>query len=302
MEYMAMRSIICLFLLSATALVVSAQQSSITAEAVFFDANPTVIKLPVPSYPAEAKKIGLAGIVSVKISVDETGKVTSADDADGPYPVCKSVTDVKVLAMRSAAIDAAKKAKFKSAILDNRPVSISGRINYAFESNVEAKVAGIAGARVESSDADQKEMRIDRITKLGSTGTQQTGAKVDKATTTADTGAVGGSGISLSQAKNTSIETQATKTVGGGVLNGKAIVLAKPKYPPAAKAVRATGQVSVQVLIDEQGNMYSARSINGHPLLRRNSEIAACDSRFSPTLLSGQPVKVSGIITYNYIP
>ncbi|MGB7201684.1 MAG: energy transducer TonB [Pyrinomonadaceae bacterium] len=286
MEYMAMRSIICLFLLSATALVVSAQQSSITAEAVFFDANPTVIKLPVPSYPAEAKKIGLAGIVSVKISVDETGKVTSADDADGPYPVCKAVIDLKVLAMRTASIDAAKKAKFKPAVVENKAVSVAGRINYFFESNVEPKV-GAVGARVATYGADQS----GGLTKLGTIDDSTTGARVEPKTTEDKT-----------KSDKNSDNAQLPKTVGGGVLNGKATLLAKPKYPPAARAVRASGQVAVQVLIDEQGNMYSARAVNGHPLLRRGSEIAACDSRFSPTLLSGQPVKVSGIITYNYVP
>lgn len=286
MEYMIMRSIIC-FIMLTSALVVSAQKSRVTAEADFFDSMPTVVKLPLPHYPTEAKKSGLSGIVSVNISVDETGQVTAADDADGPYPVCKAVNDLRVLAMRSAAIEAAKKAKFKPAIVEGKAVSTEGSIIYSFVSDVEARIGGITGARVESGDADQKEMRVERVTKLGSTDASGTG---------------GGSGTSLSQAANTSSETKATKTVSGGVLNAKAASLAKPKYPPAARAVRATGQVSVQVLIDEQGSIYSARAVNGHPLLRRNSEIAACDSRFMPTLLSGQPVKVSGIITYNYVP
>jgi outer membrane biosynthesis protein TonB len=99
-----------------------------------------------------------------------------------------------------------------------------------------------------------------------------------------------------------SIGTSLPDTVSGGVLNGKATVLARPNYPAAARAVRASGSVPVQVLIAEDGSMFSAAAVSGHPLLRRNSEIAACGSRFLPTLLSGKPVKVSGIITYNYVP
>ncbi|MEP6944441.1 MAG: energy transducer TonB [Acidobacteriota bacterium] len=92
----------------------------------------------------------------------------------------------------------------------------------------------------------------------------------------------------------------APKTVSGGVLNGKATSLPAPPYPAAAKAVRASGSVSVQVLIDESGRVVSASAVSGHPLLRQAAESAARGARFSPTLLSGQPVKVSGVITYNF--
>lgn len=94
----------------------------------------------------------------------------------------------------------------------------------------------------------------------------------------------------------------AAKTVSGGVLNGKATSLPKPAYPPAAKAVRASGSVSVQVLISESGSVISATAVSGHPLLRAAAAGAARGARFSPTLLSGQPVKVSGVITYNFVP
>lgn len=90
------------------------------------------------------------------------------------------------------------------------------------------------------------------------------------------------------------------KIVSGGVVNGKAVNLVKPPYPPAARAVRASGQVSVQVTIDESGNVISASAVSGHPLLKQAAEQAARSSKFSPTLLSGQKVKVSGVIIYNF--
>jgi TonB family protein len=92
-----------------------------------------------------------------------------------------------------------------------------------------------------------------------------------------------------------------TGPVSGGVVNGKATSLPKPPYPAAAKAVRAAGTVSVQVLIDENGNVISANATSGHPLLKSAAEQAARGAKFSPTLLSGQKVKVSGIITYNFV-
>lgn len=91
------------------------------------------------------------------------------------------------------------------------------------------------------------------------------------------------------------------KTVSGGVVNSKATSLVKPAYPAAARAVRASGAVNVQVTISETGSVISASAVSGHPLLRGAAEAAARSSRFSPTLLSGQPVKVTGVIVYNFV-
>jgi len=89
--------------------------------------------------------------------------------------------------------------------------------------------------------------------------------------------------------------------VSGGVLNGKAISKPQPAYPPIAKAARASGTVTVQILVDESGRVVSANAVSGHPLLQQAAVAAARNARFSPTLLSGQPVKVSGVITYNFV-
>ena len=89
--------------------------------------------------------------------------------------------------------------------------------------------------------------------------------------------------------------------ISGGVLNGKALSLPKPPYPQIAKAAHASGTVVVQVLIDENGNVVSARAVSGHPLLQAVAVAAARGARFSPTKLSGQPVKVTGVIQYNFV-
>ena len=89
--------------------------------------------------------------------------------------------------------------------------------------------------------------------------------------------------------------------ISGGVLNGKAISLPKPSYPPIARAAHAAGTVVVQVLIDENGSVVSASAVSGHPLLINAAVSAARQARFSPTKLSGQPVKVTGVIQYNFV-
>lgn len=85
-----------------------------------------------------------------------------------------------------------------------------------------------------------------------------------------------------------------------GVVNGKAIDLPKPTYPSTAVAVMASGAVNVQVTIDESGKVISAKAVSGHVMLRRVSEQAALRARFSPTTLSKIPVKVTGVIVYNF--
>lgn len=85
-----------------------------------------------------------------------------------------------------------------------------------------------------------------------------------------------------------------------GAVNGKALSLPKPAYPPAAKMVRAEGAVQIQITIDKDGSVISARAIGGHPTLRTAAENAARQAKFSPTKLSNVPVKATGIITYNF--
>ena len=89
--------------------------------------------------------------------------------------------------------------------------------------------------------------------------------------------------------------------LNGGVLNGKATYLAKPKFPAAARAVNESGSVCVQVLFEVEGNVRSATAVSGHPLLRAAAVEAARVAKFAPTRLSGNPVKVYGVITYNFV-
>jgi len=101
------------------------------------------------------------------------------------------------------------------------------------------------------------------------------------------------------EAKSTS--GNGSKPINGGILNGKAISLPKPAYPPAAAAVNAEGPVIVGVTIDENGQVIFARAVSGHPLLQAAAVEAAKLATFSPTRLNDVPVKVSGVITYNFV-
>jgi len=90
------------------------------------------------------------------------------------------------------------------------------------------------------------------------------------------------------------------KPVSGGVLNGIALSLPSPAYPETARRLRTAGVVSVEVVVDETGKVISAVATSGPSLLRDVAVQAALRARFSPTKLSGQPVKVSGLINYKF--
>jgi periplasmic protein TonB len=90
------------------------------------------------------------------------------------------------------------------------------------------------------------------------------------------------------------------KPISGGVLNGTAISLPPPVYPDAAKRMRTSGVVVVDVILDETGKVVAATATTGPTILRDAAVQAALKARFSPTKLSGQPVKVSGVINYKF--
>ncbi len=90
------------------------------------------------------------------------------------------------------------------------------------------------------------------------------------------------------------------KPVSGGVLNGVALSLPTPTYPDTARRMRVSGTVSVEVVIDEHGKVIAAQANSGPAALREPAIQAALRARFSPTKLSGQPVKVSGVINYKF--
>jgi Ca-activated chloride channel family protein len=85
-----------------------------------------------------------------------------------------------------------------------------------------------------------------------------------------------------------------------GLLNSKALSLPKPIYPAMGRQMRIEGVVRVGVLVDESGKVVSARAESGHVMLQSSAITAARQARFAPTLVSGQPVPISGFITYTF--
>jgi TonB family protein len=96
------------------------------------------------------------------------------------------------------------------------------------------------------------------------------------------------------------IEAEQRAPISGGVLNGKATSLPQPPFPAIARSARASGSVTVQIIVDEGGNVISAHAVSGHPLLQAAAVGAARQATFTPTRLNGEPVKVTGVLVYNF--
>jgi protein TonB len=97
------------------------------------------------------------------------------------------------------------------------------------------------------------------------------------------------------------VKPPTTTRLASSILISKAVSLPQPLYPALAKQIKAQGAVNVQILVDEQGKVISAHAVSGNPTLLVAARDAAMRARFTPTVLSGVPVKVQGLITYNFV-
>ena len=90
------------------------------------------------------------------------------------------------------------------------------------------------------------------------------------------------------------------KPIEGGVLNSKAVLLPKPVFPEEARRIKASGKVTVRVVVDETGKVTSAKAIDGPAPLREAAEAAARQAKFAPTIQDGITVKVTGTLVYEF--
>lgn len=92
-----------------------------------------------------------------------------------------------------------------------------------------------------------------------------------------------------------------SQAITEGFEPGRILQMPKPPYPRLARMAHASGTVEVQLIIGEEGKVIAAAAISGHPLLFSVSVAAARDAVFTPTKLHGKPVKVVGVIKYNFV-
>lgn len=165
------------------------------------------------------------------------------------------------------------------------------------------KVASNAGNEQMMENAEQpvqnqnqSQNPDDRQLKPGATTVQSVDENNTEAVTTAVPTNVKGEKSNNNGNNSNNDQPAAKKPIAGGMLNSKAIYMPQPE----SAFGEASGVVLVQVLVDEGGNVIEARAVSGPQHLHAAAVNAARLARFSPTTLMGEPVRVSGTLSYSF--
>ena len=74
----------------------------------------------------------------------------------------------------------------------------------------------------------------------------------------------------------------------------------QPVYPPAARTMRTTGIVKVEVTVNETGDVSDVQKTSGPPMLQNAAKDAIRKWKFKPFVRDGQPVKANGFVSFNF--
>jgi protein TonB len=97
-----------------------------------------------------------------------------------------------------------------------------------------------------------------------------------------------------------SVKPKGPIRVGGHVRPPKIIVKVQPEYPPLARQVHIQGQVQIDAVLDEQGNVIEMKVVSGPPLLYQAALDALKKWKYEPTYLNDQPIAVQMIVTITF--
>ena len=80
----------------------------------------------------------------------------------------------------------------------------------------------------------------------------------------------------------------------------KLIFKPDPVYPKLAIATHTTGTVTLEAIINEEGNVTNLTVISGHMLLVEAARAAVLQWKYSPTILNGEAVPVRTLVTITF--
>src|SRR6266566_4452969 len=89
--------------------------------------------------------------------------------------------------------------------------------------------------------------------------------------------------------------------VGGRVRPPRPIVQPAPEYPTLARQARIQGQVQIDAVLDEQGNVIAMKVVSEPPLLWQGALEALRKWKYEPTYLNDQPIAVQMIVTVFFV-
>jgi TonB family protein len=278
------------------------------------DVKPKVISLPKPEFPQGGINVG--GTVSVIIAIDEEGNVIKAEAVSG-HPL-----------LRPFAEKAAMKAKFEPLLLNGKPIKVRFPIAYNFVPKETDQLQTEKNKIIRKGIINASAIYLPKHDYPQEAKDFCAGGNVEVEALIAENGkvisakAISGDEIlhdsSVEAAKKAKFKQTAdmkpvkvrgvivynfdpfVKCVNAGIVNDKALIIPKPRLnanPPKQEIT-----ISVQVVIDESGNVIYAKAISGHPLIRYAVERAAKQAKFPPTLVNPGPVKVKALLVYKFKP
>jgi periplasmic protein TonB len=89
--------------------------------------------------------------------------------------------------------------------------------------------------------------------------------------------------------------------VGGKVQAPRLIQQVQPVYPLLARQARMQGDVVIDTIIDERGEVTQMKLVSGSPLLAEAAFKAVGQWRYAPTLLNGTPVAIEMEVTVHFL-
>lgn len=300
--------------------------------------NGSAVSLPKPVYPPAAQAVRASGAVNVQVTVDEDGNVISASAVSG-HPLLRASA---VEAARAAKFKPTLPVKITGVIVYNFVLPNDNEKSSATENEPSGGIVMGRKDDSDDSPTVVNQLAISLVKPaypaaaraVRASGTVNVQVLIDEEGNVASAEAISGHPLLRSASVKAALESkfkpttlngqpvkvsgiivynfvppttdnnsaESSDAISGGVLNGKALSLPKPPYPLKARSERAGGAVNVQIVIDESGNVISAKAVSGHELLREASEQAALGAKFSPTFIDENPVKVRGVIVYNFVP
>jgi TonB family protein len=219
------------------------------------------VKTKKADYPIEAAQKGIQGEVVVKMHISETGDVEGVDVLSGD-PV-----------LAEAAVNAAKKWKFKPFIKNGQPIKVTTKMPFDFYFSNKV---------------------MDKGTSVDGTATTDAKSTMKTAPATAPT-------VANSPAPNADAPKLPQRVrVSQGVTEGLLIHQIAPVYPVEAKHKHVQGHVILSAIIGKDGRIADLKPVLGPKELFPAAIGAVQQWRYRPYLLMGQPVEVETTIDINF--
>jgi TonB family protein len=273
-------------------------------------------------YPADARKNGISGTVSVQVALDSSGKVTDAHVVSGPQELRKAVIQ-SVLEWHFAhdSANATRQVAITFQASEAAPAPDTGALNQKRESLAQdlsrppvQQPSSPAVASPQKSWPALKNIsvlglsdsaRADLLSHLpvheGDTMSPDSIVKLREAVREFDEHL----NVAVGRDNEGNAGVQITAPgfhikIGGNVQQTMLVSQPRPMYPPEAKAARVQGMVELQAIIGRDGTVQSLTVVQGHPLLVHAALDAVKQWVYKPTLLNGDPVEVQTVIDVNF--